>query len=48
MKYVLLSADSEISVFSVPDKVADNLENTAWSFAVTGCTKVRILHRVFY
>ena len=26
MKNVLLSADSEISVFSVPDKVADNLE----------------------
>ncbi len=26
MKKVLLSADSEISVFAVPDEVADNLE----------------------
>ena len=26
MKNVLLSADSEISVFAVPDDVADNLE----------------------
>lgn len=26
MKRILLSADSEISVFTVPDRVADNLE----------------------
>lgn len=39
MKNILLSADSEISVFSVPDKVADNLENIVWTFAVTGYIK---------
>lgn len=27
MKEILLSADSEISVFGVPDEVADNLEH---------------------
>ena len=32
MKNVLLSADSEISVFSVPDKVADNLEKYCLDF----------------
>lgn len=32
MKNVLLSADSEISVFSVPDKVADNLEKYCMDF----------------
>lgn len=32
MKNVLLSADSEISVFSVPDKVADSLEKYCLEF----------------
>lgn len=32
MKNVLLSADSEISVFSVPDEVADNLEQYCLEF----------------
>lgn len=32
MKNVLLSADNEISVFSVPDKVADNLEKYCLDF----------------
>lgn len=32
MKNVLLSADGEISVFSVPDKVADNLEQYCMEF----------------
>ena len=32
MKNVLLSADSEISVFSVPDEVADNLEKYCSEF----------------
>ncbi len=32
MRNVLLSADSEISVFSVPDKVADNLEEYCLEF----------------
>lgn len=32
MKNVLLSADSEISVFSVPDTVADNLEQYCMEF----------------
>ena len=32
MKNVLLSADSEISVFSVPDKVADNLREYCLEF----------------
>lgn len=32
MKNVLLSADSEISVFSVPDKVADDLEKYCMDF----------------
>ncbi len=33
MKNVLLSADSEISVYSVPDKVADNLEKYCIEFS---------------
>ena len=32
MKQVLLSADGEISVFSVPDEVADNLERYCMEF----------------
>lgn len=32
MKHVLLSADSEISVFAVPDEVADNLEKYCSEF----------------
>lgn len=32
MKNILLSADSEISVFSVPDKVADNLKKYCLDF----------------
>lgn len=32
MKNVLLSADSAISLFSVPDKVADNLEKYCLDF----------------
>lgn len=32
MKNVLLSADSEISVFAVPDEVADNLEKYCLEF----------------
>lgn len=32
MKNILLSADSEISVFSVPDEVADNLEQYCLEF----------------
>lgn len=32
MKHVLLSADSEISVFSVPDKVAENLAEYCLEF----------------
>lgn len=32
MKKILLSADSEISVFKVPDKVADNLEKYCLEF----------------
>lgn len=32
MKNILLSADSEISVFAVPDKVADNLEQYCLEF----------------
>lgn len=32
MKNVLLSADSEISVFSVPDEVADNLQEYCLEF----------------
>ena len=32
MKRVLLSADSEIGVFSVPDEVADNLERYCLEF----------------
>ena len=32
MKSVLLSADSEINVFSVPDEVADNLEKYCLEF----------------
>lgn len=33
---MLLNADSEISVFSVPDEAADNLENTVWSSTAIG------------
>lgn len=33
MKKVLLSADNEISVFAVPDKVADNLEKYCLEFS---------------
>lgn len=33
MKRVLLSADSEISVFAVPDRVADNLERYCLEFS---------------
>ena len=32
MKHILLSADSEISVFTVPDRVADNLEQYCLEF----------------
>ena len=32
MKRVLLSADSEISIFSVPDEVADSLEHYCLEF----------------
>lgn len=32
MKRILLSADDEISVFTVPDKVADNLEQYCMEF----------------
>lgn len=32
MKHILLSADGEISVFSVPDKVADHLEQYCMEF----------------
>lgn len=32
MKNILLSADSEISVFAVPDKVADNLKQYCLEF----------------
>lgn len=32
MKNILLSADNEISVFSVPDEVADNLEQYCLEF----------------
>lgn len=32
MKRILLSADSEISVFTVPDRVADNLEHYCLEF----------------
>ena len=32
MKKVLLSADGEISVFSVPDEIADNLERYCGEF----------------
>lgn len=32
MKRILLSADSEISVFTVPDRVADNLEQYCLEF----------------
>ena len=39
MKYVLLSADGEISVFSVPDKVANNLQKYCLKFAVIGYIK---------
>lgn len=48
MKYVLLSADSEISVFSVPDDVADNLEQYCsefccnWLFKSPAAAKYRV------
>ena len=32
MKSILLSADNEISVFSVPNEVADNLEQYCLEF----------------
>ncbi len=32
MKHILLSADGEISVFNVPDEVADNLEQYCLAF----------------
>lgn len=32
MKRILLSADGEISVFNVPDEVADNLEQYCLEF----------------
>ena len=32
MKYVLLSADGEISVFAVPDEIANNLEKYCLEF----------------
>lgn len=32
MKNILLSADGEISVFTVPDKIADNLEQYCIEF----------------
>ena len=32
MKHILLSADSEISVFTVPDRVADHLEQYCLEF----------------
>lgn len=32
MKYVLFSADNELSVYSVPDKVADNLKKYCLDF----------------
>lgn len=41
MRNILLSADNEISVFSVPDEVADNLEEYCLEFAVIGYTKVQ-------
>ena len=45
MKQVLLSADGEISVYCVPDAVADDLE-TYWSAAVIGCTKAPMLQGI--
>ena len=33
MKYVLLSADSVLSVYSVPEIVAENLSEYCWEFA---------------
>lgn len=48
MKRILLSADSEISVFSVPDKVADNLEQYCmefccnWLYKSTDAEKYRV------
>ena len=48
MKRVLLSADSEISVFSVPDRVADNLEQYCsefccnWLFESPEAAKYRV------
>lgn len=48
MKRVLLSADSEISVFSVPDDVADHLEEYClefccnWLFKSPAAAKYRV------
>jgi hypothetical protein len=33
MKEVLLSHDSKVCVYSVPDEVADDLDNFCWQFA---------------
>ncbi len=46
MKNVLLSADSEISVFNVPDEVADNLEKYCLEFSVIGFMKVPMLQNI--
>ena len=32
MKNVILSADGSLRVYSVPDKIADNLEGACWYF----------------
>ncbi len=48
MKNVLLSADSEISVFAVPDEVADNLDQYClefcckWLWKSPDATKYRV------
>ena len=33
MKNVILSADGPMRVYSVPDKIADNLEGACWYFS---------------
>jgi len=33
MKNVILSADGPLCVYSVPDKIADNLEGACWYFS---------------
>lgn len=50
MKEVILSHDSEATIYLVPDKVADNLDKYCWDFAANwvwhGPENAKFLHEI--